>query len=307
MQIAIVAAGFTPGEADQLRRSMAAWKRTRRPGAVRATAASRACAANGYSAGVRRQRSTSRSSGFGEYGFPESHAASFALLAYVSSLAQVPPAGGVHAPRCSTASRWASTQPAQLVQDARRHGVEVRPADVQRSASGTARWRTARCGSGLRMVGGLAEGDGQAHRGGPPNRSVHDLKLERKAICVPRGGRRAAVAGRAPAPRALGRSGRGAPRAARRPGARAHAAACRRPAKARRSSPTTQARASRSAAIRSPCCGSAWTGCGSEGGGAEITAPRRSGARGAGWSPAGSGPTPRAEWFSSRSRTKPGA
>ncbi len=128
MQLAVVAAGFTPGEADQLRRAMAAWKRTRRPRAVRAATRRRACSS----------AATPRSSpsaifrqilGFGEYGFPESHSASFALLVYVSCLAEASRAGRL--------LRGAHQQPAHglLRTGAARarcahHGVEVRPASV---------------------------------------------------------------------------------------------------------------------------------------------------------------------------------
>ena len=83
MQLAMVAAGFTPGEADQLRRAMAAWKRK---GGLEHFEQQLidGMAKSGYAAGIRRQI-YEQILGFGEYGFPESHSASFALLAYVSS------------------------------------------------------------------------------------------------------------------------------------------------------------------------------------------------------------------------------
>ena len=130
MQIAVVAAGFTAGEADQLRRSMAAWKRRGglEPFRERLLSGMRA---NGYGAefaeGIYRQIL-----GFGEYGFPESHAASFALLTYLSCWLKC------HEPAAFFAALLNSQpmgfyQPAQLVQEARRNGVTVLPPDVLRS------------------------------------------------------------------------------------------------------------------------------------------------------------------------------
>ena len=130
MQIAMAAANFSGGEADSLRRSMAAWKRKggvhhfydRLVGAM---------VANGYTQefadGLFKQIE-----GFGEYGFPESHAASFALLVYVSCWLKR------HEPACFLAAMLNSQPlgfyaPSQLVQDARRHGVQVLPIDVNHS------------------------------------------------------------------------------------------------------------------------------------------------------------------------------
>jgi len=127
MQVAILAAGFTPGEADQLRRAMAAWKRKggleryyeRIVGGM---------LKNGYDIAFAEQI-FSQIQGFGEYGFPESHAASFALLAYASSWLKChEPAAFLCALLNSQPMGFYS--PSQLVQDARRHGIEVRPADV---------------------------------------------------------------------------------------------------------------------------------------------------------------------------------
>ena len=157
MQLAMVAAGFTPGEADRLRRSMAAWKK--RGGLEHfEEKLKRGMRENGYSAGfadsIYRQIL-----GFGEYGFPESHSASFALLVYVSSWLKC------HHPAAFCAALLNSQPmgfyaPAQLVQDARRHGVEVRGPDVNRSD-----WDcTLEDGAlrlGLRMVRGLAEAAGR--------------------------------------------------------------------------------------------------------------------------------------------------
>src|SRR5579872_3275217 len=131
MQIAIVAAGFTPGEADDLRRAMGAWKRTggidhfkdKLLGGMRA---------RGYTDDFA-NRIYQQMLGFGEYGFPESHAASFALLAYDSSwLKHYEPAAFTCALLNSQPMGFYA--PAQLVRDAREHGVEVRPVDVQASA-----------------------------------------------------------------------------------------------------------------------------------------------------------------------------
>lgn len=127
MQLAVVAAGFTPGEADHLRRSMAAW---RRKGGLeqferRLVEGMRE---RGYQEDFARQIFM-QIQGFGEYGFPESHAASFALLVYVSAWLKC------HEPAAFACALLNSQPmgfyaPAQIVQDARRHGVEVRPVDV---------------------------------------------------------------------------------------------------------------------------------------------------------------------------------
>jgi hypothetical protein len=127
MQLAVVAAGFTPGEADKLRRSMAAW---RRKGGLehferRLIDGMRE---RGYAEDFARQIFM-QIQGFGEYGFPESHAASFALLVYVSAwLKCFEPAAFACALLNSQPMGFYA--PAQIVQDARRHGVEVRPVDV---------------------------------------------------------------------------------------------------------------------------------------------------------------------------------
>ena len=130
MQLAIVAAGFTPGEADQLRRAMAAWRRKgglepfrdRLLGGMRDRGYPEEFAAALYR----------QIQGFGEYGFPESHAASFALLVYVSAwLKRHEPAAFLLGLLNSQPMGFYS--PSQLVQDARRHGVELRPVDVTAS------------------------------------------------------------------------------------------------------------------------------------------------------------------------------
>jgi error-prone DNA polymerase len=127
MQLAVVAASFTPGEADELRRSMAAWRR--KGGLEKFQRKLRdGMARNGYSKEFAEQIYR-QICGFGEYGFPESHAASFALLAYVSSwLKHYEPAAFLAGLLNSQPMGFYSAS--ALVQDARRHGVEVLPVDV---------------------------------------------------------------------------------------------------------------------------------------------------------------------------------
>ena len=127
MQLAVVAAGFTPGEADQLRRAMAAWRRKGglEPFHKKLMDGMRK---NGISAEFA-ERIYRQILGFGEYGFPESHSVSFALLAYVSAwLKHHEPAAFLAALLNSQPMGFYT--PSQLVQDARRHGVEVRPVDA---------------------------------------------------------------------------------------------------------------------------------------------------------------------------------
>jgi error-prone DNA polymerase len=130
MQLAILAADFTPGEADQLRRAMAAWKRKGGLGPFHERLVGR-MVAKGYAVEFA-ERIFKQIEGFGEYGFPESHAASFALLVYVSAWLKC------HHPDAFLAALLNSQPmgfyaPAQLVRDAREHGVEVRPVDVLHS------------------------------------------------------------------------------------------------------------------------------------------------------------------------------
>ena len=130
MQLAVVAAGFTPGEADHLRRSMAAW---RRKGGLWKFEQPliEGMRERGYPEEFAR-RIFEQIQGFGEYGFPESHSASFALLVYASAWLKR------HEPAAFCAALLNSQPmgfyaPSQLVQDARRHGVEVRGVDVMES------------------------------------------------------------------------------------------------------------------------------------------------------------------------------
>ena len=131
MKLAVVAADYTPGEADQLRRDMAAWRRSGRIDAHRDRLITRMEAK-----GIAREfgeRVFEQIRGFGEYGFPESHATSFALIAYVTSYLRKH-----YLPEFTAALLNAHPMgfyaPATIVGDAQRHGVEVRPIDVVISA-----------------------------------------------------------------------------------------------------------------------------------------------------------------------------
>jgi error-prone DNA polymerase len=129
MKIAIVAAGFTPSEADQLRRAMATFKKTGKIGLFRAKMINGMVERN-YDKDFA-ERCFRQIEGFGNYGFPESHAASFALLVYVSSWMKC------HMPAAFAAALLNSQPmgfyaPAQIVRDARDHGVTVLPPDVNR-------------------------------------------------------------------------------------------------------------------------------------------------------------------------------
>ena len=130
MQLAVVAAGFTPGEADQLRRAMAAWKRRGGLGPFEDKLI-RGMRDRGYEEGFARQIFR-QIEGFGEYGFPESHSASFALLVYVSSWLKC------HEPAAFTCALL-NSQPmgfysaSQLIQEVRRQDVEVQPVEINRS------------------------------------------------------------------------------------------------------------------------------------------------------------------------------
>jgi error-prone DNA polymerase len=130
MQIAMIAAGFSPGQADALRRSMAAWKKK---GGVHKfhQPIIDGMLAHGYPRAFA-ERIFEQIKGFGEYGFPESHAWSFALITYISCWLKC------HEPECFLVAMLNSQPlgfytPSQLVQDAQRHGIEVRPVDVSHS------------------------------------------------------------------------------------------------------------------------------------------------------------------------------
>jgi error-prone DNA polymerase len=130
MQLAITAAEYTPGEADQLRRAMAAWKRHGGMGPHHERLVTR-MVERGYTMEYA-ERIFEQIKGFGSYGFPESHAASFALITYVSCWLKC------HEPAAFSCALLNSLpmgfyQPPQLVADARRHGIDVRPVDVRYS------------------------------------------------------------------------------------------------------------------------------------------------------------------------------
>jgi error-prone DNA polymerase len=213
MRLAVVAAGFTPGEADQLRRAMGAW---RRPGVI--DEFHRRLVDGMLARGLSEQFAEQvfhQIRGFGEYGFPESHATSFALLVYVSAWLKR------HHPAAFTAALLGSQPmgfyaPAQLVRDARAHGVRVLPVDVNASGwhAGVEAGRSARRGSGgdrdagdraprpqpavrpalavrlgLEQVHGLGEAAGlrieQARRDGPfrlPQELARRARLDRESL-----------------------------------------------------------------------------------------------------------------------------
>ena len=183
MQLAVVAAGFTPGEADRLRRAMAAWKRKGGIGPFREKLIG-GMRARGYTAEYAEQIYR-QIQGFGEYGFPESHAASFALLVYVSSWLKC------HEPAAFCAALLDSQPlgfyaPAQIVRDALAHGVQIRPIEVTAS-----RWhctlepsstdpRRPALRLGLALINGFNEDAGlrlEAARRHRPFDSVADLTL----------------------------------------------------------------------------------------------------------------------------------
>jgi error-prone DNA polymerase len=179
MQVAIVCAGFTPGEADQLRRSMATFKVTGGIAHFKDRLIS-GMVARHYSREYA-EHTVSQIEGFGSYGFPESHAASFALIAYASSWMKC------HHPDvfCAAllnAQPMGFYAPAQIVRDAREHGVEVRPVCVNASRwdctlePATGRFLAVRLG--LRMVKGLSNAHAAnivAGRGDRPLGSVDEV------------------------------------------------------------------------------------------------------------------------------------
>lgn len=164
MQIAIIGAGFTPTEADQLRRSLATFRHVGTIATFRERFVG-GMLVNGYPQEFA-ERCFSQIEGFGTYGFPEAHAISFANLVYVSAWLKC------HYPDVFCAALLNSQPmgfyaPAQLVQDARRHGVEIRPIDVNHSdwdctleTVDGAPLHAVRLG--LRMAAGLAERDARA-------------------------------------------------------------------------------------------------------------------------------------------------
>jgi len=187
MRVAITCAGFTPSEADQLRRAMATFKHTGGVSAFREKLVS-GMAARGYTQEFA-ERTFAQLEGFGSYGFPESHAASFALIAYASSWLKC------HHPDvfCAAllnAQPMGFYAPAQIVRDAREHGVEIRPVCVNAS-----RWDCTleptetpdrfAVRLGLHMVRGFANAAAAslvAARADEPFASIDDLW---RRACVP--------------------------------------------------------------------------------------------------------------------------
>jgi error-prone DNA polymerase len=162
MQIAVVAAGFTPGEADQLRRAMGAWQRSGNMGMYQQKLMD-GMRARGYSETFADQI-YKQIEGFGEYGFPESHSASFALLTYVSSWLKLNFPAAFFAGLINS-QPMGFYQPAQLLEQAKRQQVQILPVDVtvsehqctlERDAQGNAAIRL-----GMRLVKGLREEEAQ--------------------------------------------------------------------------------------------------------------------------------------------------
>jgi len=191
MRLAVVAAGFTPGEADQLRRAMAAW---RRPGVIDQfkqklmTGMQKRGLSDHFAENVFTQLR-----GFGEYGFPESHAASFALLVYVSCWLKH------HYPQVFCTAMLNSQplgfySPSQLVQCARNHHVQCFPADVNQSDWDCTLEKDTNAGSqsiphnvrlGLRMISGLSESIARTiveqRKIAGPYRDTNDLSIRTRA------------------------------------------------------------------------------------------------------------------------------
>jgi error-prone DNA polymerase len=130
MQLAVLAADFTPGEADSLRRAMAAWKRKGGLGPFHARLVGRMIE-KGYEREYA-ERIFKQIEGFGEYGFPESHAASFALLVYVSAWIKCRHPDAFLAALLNS-QPMGFYAPAQLTRDARAHGVQMLPVDLFKS------------------------------------------------------------------------------------------------------------------------------------------------------------------------------
>ncbi|HEX2679646.1 MAG TPA: error-prone DNA polymerase, partial [Polyangiales bacterium] len=165
MKIAVLVGGYTPGESDQLRRDMAAWKSSGRIERHHDRLVSRMIE-NGIEPEFA-ERIFSQVRGFGEYGFPESHAASFALIAYVTAWLRC------HYPAafaCSllNAQPMGFYAPATIVEDAKRHGVTVLPVDVQQSTWDCGLLENDTIRMGLRYVKGLGAREEEALKWAPP-------------------------------------------------------------------------------------------------------------------------------------------
>jgi len=186
IELAMVAAGFSAGEADQLRRAMAAWKRRGGLEQFQAKLID-GMLARGHDRAFA-ERVFEQIKGFGEYGFPESHAASFALLVYISAwLKRHEPAAFFCGLLNSLPMGFYS--PSQLIQDAARHGIESRTVDVQtsgwdhrlevqtQSRAGTYRHERTQGALrlGLRLIKGLGEAAGLRIEANQPFRDSQDL------------------------------------------------------------------------------------------------------------------------------------
>ncbi len=197
MELAIIAADYSPGEADELRRSMAAWKRHGGLEHHRERLTARMLAKHYEPEFI--TRIFEQIKGFGSYGFPESHAASFALLTYASSWLKC------HEPAafaCALINSWPMGfySPDQVLQDARRHGIEVRPVDVCHSDWDCSLEPGAKAQPairlGLRMIRGLREADARRIEGARQAQAFSDVDdLSRRAGLDARARERLADAG----------------------------------------------------------------------------------------------------------------
>jgi error-prone DNA polymerase len=186
MKLAMVAADFTPGELNELRKAMATFKRRGTIGRLEQKMIAR-MVERGYERSFA-ERCFNQIKGFGEYGFPESHAASFAHLVYVSAWikCRYPAAFAAGLINSQPMGFYA---PAQIVRDAREHGVEVSPPDVNRSdydATLTGSGLKPVLQLGLRSVDGLKEADARlvaTRRGDKPYGSLPELR-QRTSIAV---------------------------------------------------------------------------------------------------------------------------
>jgi error-prone DNA polymerase len=186
MKVAITAAGFTPDEADQLRRAMATFKHTGGVSGYRERLVG-GMVRRGYDQDFA-ERVFTQIEGFGSYGFPESHAASFAHLVYASSwVKRWHP--GVFACALLNSQPMGFYAPAQIVDDARKHGVDIRPIDVnasywdhalepeRRSTDGLALRLGMRLVAGLQERDGLAVAEARTAGNGVPYASVDEVAL----------------------------------------------------------------------------------------------------------------------------------
>lgn len=197
MELAIIAADYSPGEADELRRSMAAWKRHGGLEHHRERLTARMLAKHYEPEFI--TRIFEQIKGFGSYGFPESHAASFALLTYASSWLKC------HEPAafaCALINSWPMGfySPDQVLQDARRHGIEVRPVDVCHSDWDCSLEPGAKAQPairlGLRMIRGLREADARRIESARQTQAFSDVDdLSRRAGLDARARERLADAG----------------------------------------------------------------------------------------------------------------